>query len=90
MVPFGSPWYNVKVTEPVGVFPVPLTVAKSLADSPLTDGVVDRLAVGGVDGGVDGGPGGANDTVKVSAFSSSVVLGSVTLAVSESPELPGT
>jgi hypothetical protein len=33
----------VKVTDPVGVPEVPLTVALSVADVPITFGVVDRV-----------------------------------------------
>jgi hypothetical protein len=41
----------VKVTEPVGVPEVPLTVALSVADRPCTVGVVLRLAEGSGGGG---------------------------------------
>jgi hypothetical protein len=52
----------VKVTVPVGIPEVPLTVAMSVADRPFTVGVVLRLADGGDDGGDDGG--GGDVTVK--------------------------
>lgn len=36
--------YSVKVTLPEGVVELPVTVTVSVADVPLTDGVVDTVA----------------------------------------------